>query len=69
MTKSPSKWWYLAAALMFAAATFQIASDHVILGAVLFAAAACFASAARICQKREKDRQGGKESEGTGNEP
>ena len=69
MMKHLSKWGYLAAVLMFAAATFQIASDHFILGAIFFAAAACFASAAGIYQKREKDRRNGRESGGTGNEP
>ena len=55
--KKISKWLYLAAACLFAAATFQIVSEHYILGAIFFAAAACFASAAGIYQKKESEEQ------------
>ena len=68
MIDNLTKWWYLSATLMFVAATFQIANDHVILGAVFFAAATCFTSAALIYQKREKSRRDEKESEAHGNE-
>ena len=56
MNKRISNWGYLAAVFMFAAATFQIAGDHFILGAIFFAAAPCSVSVAGICQKREKER-------------
>ena len=69
MNKKISKLLYLAEACLFAAATFQIVSEHYIPGAIFFAVAACFASAAGIYQKREKNRQDEKESEEAGNEP
>ena len=55
MNKKATKWFRLAAVFMFTAATFQIVNDHFILGAVFFCSAVCFASAAGICRKREKD--------------
>ena len=39
MNKKISKWLALAALLMFVGATFQITSDHYILGAICFVAA------------------------------
>ena len=68
MNKKISKLLYLAEACLFAAATFQIVSEHYIPGAIFFAVAACFASAAGIYQKREKSQRDGTESEGQGNE-
>lgn len=43
----------LAALLLFAAATFQIADDNTLLGVVLFASASCFSSIAGILHERE----------------
>lgn len=43
----------LAALLLFAAATFQIAGDNILLGVVFFASASCFSSLARIYHERE----------------
>ncbi len=54
MNKKTSKWLAFAALLMFAAATFQIVSDHFILGAVFFGSAACFLAAADSYRKKEK---------------
>lgn len=48
MNKKISKWLALAALLMFVGATFQITSDHYILGAICFAAAASFAYSANL---------------------
>ena len=53
--KDITKWWSLAAVLMFAAATFQIVSDHFLLGAIFFGAAVCFTSAATKYRKKEAE--------------
>ena len=53
--KKTEKWFRLAAVFLFTAATFQIVSDHFITGVISFCSAVCFASAAGICRKREKD--------------
>ena len=55
-----SKCWSLAALLMFAAATFQIAVDRFPIGAVCFGSAACFLAAAGKYRKKEaeENRQG-----------
>lgn len=55
MSKKISKWMTLAALLMFVGATFQITSDHYILGAICFCAAASFAYSANVYRKREKE--------------
>ena len=52
MNKKISKWLTLAALLMFVGATFQITSDHYILGAVCFVAAASFAYSANLYRKK-----------------
>ena len=43
----------LAAVLLFAAATFMIADDNILLGMVFFASAACFSSLAGAYRKGE----------------
>ena len=43
----------LAALLLFAAATFQIADGNMLLGVVLFGAASCFSSLAGIYRERK----------------
>ena len=53
MNRKKSKWLALAALLMFVGATFQIASDHYILGAICFVAAASFAYSANLYRKKE----------------
>ena len=53
MNKKISKWLAFAALLMFVGATFQITSDHYILGAICFAAAASFAYSANLYRKKE----------------
>ena len=50
-----SKWMYLAAVLMFAAAVLQITNDKFILGAIFFGSGVCFMAAARKYQKKESD--------------
>ena len=55
MNKTISKWLALAALLMFAGATFQIASDHYMLGVVCFAAAVSFSCSAEVYRKKEKE--------------
>lgn len=52
MNKKISKWLALAALLMFVGATFQITSDHYILGTICFAAAASFAYSANLYRKK-----------------
>ena len=52
MNKKISKWLALAALLMFVGATFQITSDHYILGAICFAAAASSAYSANLYRKK-----------------
>ena len=48
-----SKWMYLAAVLNFAASVFRIADDKIISAVLFFAAAACFAYAGRVYEKKE----------------
>ena len=55
MDKKSSKWLSFTAMLMFVAATFQIANEKFFPGIVFFCAAACFASAAGVYQKKEKE--------------
>ena len=50
-----SKWMYLAAVLMFAAAVLQITNDKFILGAIFFGSAVCFMAAARKYHNKEAD--------------
>ncbi len=64
MNKKISKWLSFAALLMFVAATYQIANESFFPGIIFFGAAACFASAAGVYQKREKEeRQEGVDNE------
>ena len=55
MERSVTKWMGFGAVLMFAAATFLIADDRCIIGAVCFGAAALFLSAAGIYKKKTAD--------------
>ncbi len=55
MNNKISKWLALAALLMFVGATFQITSDHYMLGVVCFAAAVSFFCSAEEYRKREKE--------------
>ena len=48
-----SKLLGLAATFMFASAVFQIAGDNILVGAILFTAATCFACAAGLVRKEE----------------
>lgn len=48
----------LAAVLLFAAATFQIADDNILPGVVLFASAASLSSIAGICHERAAREDG-----------
>ena len=48
MKKESPKLMSIAAVFMFAAAVFQIVSDHFIIGALLLAAGTCFISAAGL---------------------
>ena len=48
VNKKASKWWYLVALLMFVAATFQIASDHFLLGMVLLVTGGLISAVAGI---------------------
>ena len=58
MKQKTSKWMNFAAILLFVAATFQIVSDHFLLGAVYFGAAVCFMTAAAGFKKKEtKEKQ------------
>jgi hypothetical protein len=57
MNKKISKWLTLAALLMFVGATFQITSDHYMLGVVCFAAAVSFFCSAEVQRKREKEEK------------
>ena len=52
MSKKSSKWLALAALLMFVGATFQITSDHYILGVICFAAAVSFSCSANVYRKK-----------------
>ena len=53
MKQKASKWMNFAALLLFVTATFQIVSDHFLLGAVYFGAAVCFMTAASGFRKKE----------------
>ena len=55
MNKKISKWLTLAALLMFVGATFQIISDHYMLGVVCFSAAVSSSCSAEIYRKKEKE--------------
>ena len=55
MSKKSSKWLALAALLMFVGATFQITSDHYMLGVICFAAAVSFSCSANVYRKKEKE--------------
>ena len=57
MNKTVSKWLALAALLMFVGATFQIAGDHYILGAICFVAAASFAYSANLYRKKGNEER------------
>ena len=61
MSEKNIKWLYFAAVLMFAAAVFQIAGDHWILGVIFFASGTCFSAAAGTYRgkKTEKQKQAG----------
>ena len=52
MSKKRSKWLALAALLMFVGATFQITSDHYMLGVICFAAAVSFSCSANVYRKK-----------------
>ena len=52
MSKKSSKWLALAALLMFVGATFQITSDHYMLGVICFAAAVSFSCSANVYRKK-----------------
>ena len=52
-----SKWLALAALLMFVGATFQITSDHYLLGAIWFVAAASFAYSANLYRKKGNEEK------------
>lgn len=56
------EFWSLAALLMFVTATFQITSDHFVVGAIFFGAATCFLSAAGKYWKKdaEENKQKGR---------
>ena len=57
MNKKIAKWLALAALLMFVGATFQITSDHYILGVICFVAAASFAYSANVYRKKENQEK------------
>ena len=57
MNKKISKWLTLTALLMFVGATFQITSDHYILGAICFVAAASFAYLANLYRKKGNEEK------------
>ena len=57
MNKKISKWLARAGLLMFVGATFQITSDHYILGAICFAAAASFAYSANLYRKKGNEEK------------
>lgn len=59
MNKKISKWLSFAALLMFVGATFQITSDHYMLGVICFAAAASFAYSAKVYRKKENEEKRG----------
>ena len=66
--KDISKWWSLAAVLMFTAATFQIVSVRFLPGAICFGAAACFLRAAGKYRKKGPEENKKKEEETGTNE-
>ena len=55
MNKKIAKWLTFAALLMFVGATFQVTSEHFILGAICLGAAACFTYSADVFRKKEKE--------------
>ena len=55
MNSKKSRWMALAALLMFVGATFQITSDHYMLGVIYFAAAVVFFCFANVYRKKEKE--------------
>lgn len=57
MNKRTSKWFALAALLMFIGATFQITSNHYMLGMICFAAAVSFSCSANVYRKKEKEEK------------
>ena len=57
MNKKIPKWLTLTALLMFVGATFQITSDHYILGAICFVAAASFAYSANLYRKKGNEEK------------
>ena len=57
MNKRTSKWFALAALLMFVGATFQITSNHYMLGMICFAAAVSFSCSANVYRKKEKEEK------------
>ena len=57
MNNKISKWLALAALLMFVAATFQITSDHYMLGVICFAAAVSFSCSAEVYRKRGNEER------------
>ena len=64
MNKKISKYYTIAALLMFVTATFQIANEQFLLGVVFFVSAVCFTSAAGAYRKKEKEeKQEGVDSE------
>ena len=57
MNKESPKLMSIAAVFMFAAAVFQIVSDHINIGALFLAAGTCFISAAGLYRKKENDKE------------
>ena len=58
-----AKCWTLAALLMFVAATFQIADENFVVGAVCFGTAACFMAAAAKYREKAAEENRQKEEE------
>jgi len=54
---SKSTCFALAALFMFVGATFQITSDHYMLGVIYFAAAAGFSCSANVYRKKGKEEK------------
>lgn len=63
MNKKISKWLAFASLLMFVGATFQITSDHTLLGLVCFAAAVSFFCSAEVYRKKERAEKQEEEQE------
>ncbi len=61
--KTIAKCWSFAALLMFVAATFQITSEHFLIGAVCLGSAACFLAVAGKYRKKAEEENGRKEEE------